>query len=518
MVMRLLKSLRRISALTVSVIACSSAIAAEVTLRSRAGDIAIRGELAASDERTFIIKSDKFGVMMLEVAKFECVGPECPRNKSSDYFSVRGSNTIGAQLMPAIVERYAESVSASVEKRVGADAEEVEMTLKGSDGKNIAVVDLQSHGSGTSAPNLAAKKAEIGMSSRPIKPEELKTITDAGMTVKPYVVALDGLLVFVSPDNPLKQLSLDQIAKIFSGQITDWGQLGQKPRKINLYARDDKSGTYDTFDSLVLKPFKVKIAATAKRFESTPDLSDETARDPNGIGFGGFAYLRNAKAIAIAGSCGIVSKPSPFAVRTEEYPLARRLYLYTTNALSNPKAEAVVKFALSDEAQDAITGAGFINQSIDYVDFSAQAERIATALAVPDEDFSLVLMRQLMVDLRGAQRMSTTFRFDRNSFVLDEKAQQDVARLAAYLQTSAVKGKEVVMIGFADSFGPFEANRTVSLNRATAVRNAVVAAGGPALGAAKITVKAYGELLPVACNDAEAARENNRRVEIWVRD
>jgi len=136
------RTFSQISLIAIAAIAYTPTLAAEVTLRSRTGDIAIQGELAASDERTFIIKSDKFGVMMLEVAKFECVGAECPRNKSSEYFSVRGSNTVGAQLMPGIIEKYAESVGASVERRVGATSEEVEITLKAADGKNVAVVDL----------------------------------------------------------------------------------------------------------------------------------------------------------------------------------------------------------------------------------------------------------------------------------------------------------------------------------------------------------------------------------------
>ncbi|MDX2265281.1 MAG: hypothetical protein NW215_09960 [Hyphomicrobiales bacterium] len=125
----------------------AASLAAEVTLRSRTGEISVRGELAASDERTFIIKSDKFGVMMLETAKFECVGEACPRNRSEEFFSVRGSNTIGAQLMPAIIESFAAKAGANVEKRVGADAEEIEMQLKTPDGKSFAVIDLQSHGS-----------------------------------------------------------------------------------------------------------------------------------------------------------------------------------------------------------------------------------------------------------------------------------------------------------------------------------------------------------------------------------
>jgi phosphate transport system substrate-binding protein len=499
-------------------VATSIVHAGEVTLKAREGGIELKGELAASDERTYIIKSEKFGVMMLEADKFDCAGADCPVKRTSEFFSVRGSNTIGAQLMPSIIEGYAAANSASVERRVGGNAEELEMVLKAPDGKKLAVIDLQSHGSGTAAPNLAAKKAEIGASSRPLKAEEVKAITDAGMIVKPHVIALDGLLIFVSPNNPLKQLTLDQLAKVFSGQITDWGQLGQRPRKINVYARDDKSGTFDTFDSLVLKPFKVKISPNAKRMESSPDLSDETARDPDGIGFAGFAYLRNAKAIAISGSCGIGSRPSPFAVRTEEYPLSRRLYLFTTNALVNAQAEAIVQYAVSDAAQEAVSAAGFIDQSIDFLEFSAQADRIATALAVPDEDFNLNLMRQLLADLRGGRRISTTFRFDPGSIVLDDKAKQDVTRLADFLQTPAMANKDILLIGFADSVGPFDANRNLSVNRANAVRNAILAAGGAKLNPAKITLKAYGELLPVACNTDDGGREKNRRVEVWVKD
>ena len=127
----------------------------------------------------------------------------------------------------------------------------------------------------------------------------------------------------VSPQNPVKALDLDEIAKIFAGTIKDWSEVGGNPGKIKLYARDAKSGTFDTFDNLVLKPRNMKISAEAQRFESNPELSDETARDPDGIGFAGFAYIRNAKPLAISSQCGIVMPPQVFSVKTEEYPLSR---------------------------------------------------------------------------------------------------------------------------------------------------------------------------------------------------
>ena len=341
-------------------------------------------------------------------------------------------------------------------------------------------------------------------------------LANAGLTTESHVVALDGLLVLVSPNNPMSTLSLEQIAKIFSGQITDWAQLGQKARKINVYRRGDKSGTFDTFDQLVLKPFNQKITTTAKTFESNAELSDEVARDPDGIGFVGFAYLRNAKAVTIAGSCGMTSKPTPFNVKSEEYPLSRRLYLYTTNK-AGTQALKLLDFALSDEAQGIVAENGYVEQSPDYLDFAQQTERLAGAVDVPDADFNLNEMRLLMADIRGARRLSTTFRFNLNSVQLDEKAQQDIKRLASLI-TSSLEGKEIFLIGFGDASGPYDSGRIISINRANAVKTALLKAGGQNLDAAKIVTKGYSKLMPVACNDTVAGRQRNRRVEVWVQD
>ncbi|MEQ1384070.1 hypothetical protein ABLW58_25810, partial [Salmonella enterica] len=82
------------------------------------------------------------------------------------------------------------------------------------------------------------------------------------------------------------------------------------------------SGTFDTFDNLVLKPRNLKLVDTAKRTENHAEQSDLVAADPNGIGFAGIAYERNAKALNIETSCGLIVKPSVFSMKTEEYPLS----------------------------------------------------------------------------------------------------------------------------------------------------------------------------------------------------
>jgi phosphate transport system substrate-binding protein len=500
----------------IAVLAASGAGAAkggEVTLVLRNGGLTIIGELVQSGPGSYVIKSDKFGVVSVEASKFECSGAGCPKPPAS-FVGIHGSNTIGAQLMPNTVERFADREGYTLEKIVGADPEEVQYKLYTSDGKQAGLFELQSHGSNTAPPDLQKGKAQLGMMSRPIKPEEVKAIADSGIKLKTHVFALDGVAVFVSPQNPVKALSLDQIAKIFAGIIKDWSEVGGSPGKIKLYARDAKSGTFDSFDNLVLKPRNLKISPEAQRFESSPDLSDETVRDPNGIGFAGFAYIRNAKALAISSECGIVSPPQVFSVKTEEYPLSRRLFLQSTPALSELGTK-LLDFSLSDNAQEAISGAGFINQLIEEQSFDQQATRLAPALTVPDKEFNFASMRELVNDLKNAHRLSVTFRFPKNSATLDEKARADIPRLASFLKANAGKFTEVLLAGFTDSTGTFEGNRATAAARATSFKTALVAEGVPA---AQIAVKSYGSLLPAGCNATEAGKDKNRRVEVWVKE
>ncbi len=493
--------------------AAEAARGSEVTLILRNGGLTIIGELVPSGPGSYAVKSDKFGVVSVEASKFDCSGVACPKPPASTV-GIHGSNTIGAQLMPNTVERFADREGYTLEKVVGADPEQVQYKLYASDGKEAGLFDLQSHGSNTAPPDLQKGKAQIGMMSRPIKPEEVKSLTDGGVKIKTHVFALDGVAVFVSPQNPVKALSLDQIAKMFAGVIKDWSEVGGSPGKIKLYARDAKSGTFDTFDNLVLKPANLKISPEARRFESSPDLSDETAGDPYGIGFSGFAYIRNAKALAISSECGIVSPPEVFSVKTEEYPLSRRLYLHSTASLPELGSK-LLTFALSDNAQETISGSGFVNQLIEVQSFDQQATRLAPALMVPDKEFNFAAMRELVNGLKTAHRLSVSFHFPKNSAVLDEKARADIPRLASFLKSNGGKFTEVLLAGFTDNIGTFEGNRATALARATGFKSALVTEGVPA---SQIVVKSYGSLLPVGCNATEAGKDRNRRVEVWVKE
>lgn len=535
----MLRKLRRLSqaALLSIGLACAfgaSAAADEVTFRLKGGGFDITGDVQSFDGDTYVITSPVFGTMSLDAERFDCIGGACPSGPTgarlitgslafggSNNFSIAGSNTVGNQLMPSLIEAFAEENNLTVTKIVQADPLDLQYKLFDRSKREIATIDLRRHGSSTSFRELEAKTAVLGMASRPIKDAEVAKLQAAGLgnmrdPGSEHILGLDGLVILVSPDSPVVSLSIETVARIFAGEINDWSELGFAPAKINRYAPTPDSGTFDTFKSLVLKPSGVKLDGSTRRTEDHAQQSDWVARDPNGIGVVGIAYLRNAKPLNIETSCGMISAPSVFAMKTEEYPLSRRLYLYTAGEPDNRVARSLLSFSLSARAQPVVKSADFIDQSPESLPFGDQTPRIAFGLNAPREDFDIELMRSLIADIKPARRLSTTFRFRTGSFNLDNKALQDVSRLIETLSDGPYANRDVMLIGFADNVGGFQTNLTLSQNRANAVRDAIRRAEGGGDIANRVETRAYSELAPVACNDNDAGRSFNRRVEVWV--
>lgn len=252
---------------------------------------------------------------------------------------IHGSNTIGARLAPALVAGLLEREGfGSLRIEPGRQANEQRLSARDAQGRRVTV-EIAAHGSGTGFTALAAGQAEIAAASRPIKAEEARRLAHLGdlrSREAEQVIAIDGLAVILHPDNPLNSLSVEQLAQVFSGEIARWEQLGAPPGAIRLYARDARSGTWDTFNELVLAAHGRSLAAGARRFESSEALSAAVSADPRGIGFIGLPYIRHAKPLALQSGDARPMLPGTSLVASEDYPLARRLYLYLKPEEDNP--------------------------------------------------------------------------------------------------------------------------------------------------------------------------------------
>ena len=513
----------------------TSSSAEEITLTLKGGGgFKIVGELKAYDGKKYTIINPSFGRMMVDSRRFDCVSDNCPTgpikaelsprsifgsNKSE--FMIAGSNAIGAQLMPGLIRAYAGKMKLNVTDVPLADPLDLIVNISDSRGCELAAITLRKNGSGPSFRTLESKAAVIGMASRRINSGEAARLNAAGLgnmrgAKSEHLVGLDGLVILTAPENPAISISIQDVGRVFSGQVTDWAELGYPAGPINVYAPVANSDTWDAFNSLVLRPKGLKLVGSANRTSDYAEQSDLVAADPLGIGVVALSYQRNAKALNVESSCGLITPPSKFSIKTEEYPLSRRLYLYTSGQPKLPLAAGLLEFALSAEAQPTIEEAGFVDRAAELISFRKQGSRVAYALNAPKVDFDLGLMRTFLTDLKGADRLTYTFRFRTASNVLDNQSKQYVDLLSNLMTSSILRNKSIKLVGFADSGGAFQTNLSLSLSRAEAVRSAIVAAGKGKIEPSRLLVRGYGELAPVACNDTSKGKAFNRRVEVWV--
>jgi phosphate transport system substrate-binding protein len=338
---------------------------------------------------------------------------------------------------------------------------------------------------------------DIGMASRKIKPEEVSKLSRFGDMTSPAnerVLGLDGIAVLVNPANSVSCLTIDQVAAIFSGVVTDWRQVGGAAGPIHVYARDDKSGTYDTFKALVLN--KTPLISTAQRIEDSSELSGKVAADPGGIGFVGLGAIGAAKPLAVSANGAAPLVPNRFTVATEDYVLSRRLFLYVTKAADQPDVLRFLEFANSPKGQAIVDEVGFVPLTI------VQQKTVAPTSAPPEYEALTT----------GALRLSVNFRFNSGSSNLDNRALADLDRITAFLASSGVSPDRLVLVGFADSRGSGPVNQRLSEQRAQTVAT-MLAQRGISPG----TIRGFGAALPVADNSTPDGREKNRRVEAWIR-
>ncbi|MEM9010661.1 MAG: phosphate ABC transporter substrate-binding/OmpA family protein [Pseudomonadota bacterium] len=501
----------------------ATAQGSEVTLRSIDGSISLSGALLDFDGESYRIATT-IGEISVDALQVECVGAGCPPPEAlRSIYTIAGSNTIGVGLMPAFIDGYALDLDSFLVQEVSSPTEMM-LTVQDQSENPLAEITVLAAGSDSGFDALLSGQAALAMSSRRVTENEVRAAANAGLgnLISPeqeLIIGLDGILVLTARSNPVRALTLPQLAGIFSGRLRNWADVGGPDAPISVYALTDDTGTRGVFENVVLSPIGARITPAAQEFATNVEVSDAVAADPFGIGFAGFAFERNAQAISIREACGLQSAPTVFNIKTEEYPLARRLYLYRGNGPLPPQAQALLRYISSDEAQDLIVEAGFVDQALSTKPLEELGRRIANTVLSTQEEVSFSDVREMFGALVNAERASTTFRFETGSSNLDARAVRDVARMAELIASGAFSTKEVIFVGFTDAVGQAGLNRSLSVRRAAQVVQAIEAAAPPgALDGQAISVLGLGEISPVGCNDTFEGRSLNRRVEVWLRD
>jgi len=208
---------------------------------------------------------------------------------------------------------------------------------------------VEGGGSGVGIASLIDGTCDIAISSRTLKGEEKQK----GLIE--HEIALDAVCVVVNSSNPVEGLTLEQVRRIFKGEITNWREVGGPDLEIVVYTRESTSGTYETFETKVMKPDNITLRALTKI--SNGEMAHAISGNPNGIGYVGIGFLAQARDIKALKINGVA--PTIETVQNGTYPISRFLYMITKGQPEG-LAKDFIDFVKSSAGQKIVEERGFV--------------------------------------------------------------------------------------------------------------------------------------------------------------
>ncbi len=496
--------------------------AQDITLTSHDGKVEVTGNLLGYDGEFYRIDT-QFGELTVDGSGVTCDGPACP-NLTDFVAEVRfsGSSVMAEKVMPALILGFAQQEELSATpSRIDSATFAYELFQPGRP-RPLGRFFFRVGNTGRGFSDLSANETDIVMALREIRPGERLAAEDAGMgdltkARRSRVVALDAMVPVVSAVNAIRQISPTDLARVYSGEILNWAELGGADAPIALHLPDIGSGLSQAFEDQLLAPAGVALSDTVLRHGRSNDLVHAVAEDPFAIGIASRAEADKVRALPLAGGCGHALTATRQSIKTEDYPLTSPMFLYLPSYRLPRIARQFLAYTQSPEAQMAIRQAGFVDQAPETMRIGLQGDRLANAIANGGDEVGLDSLKQMIETLRPMSRLSLSFRFEAGSSRPDAQSRANILHLAQALEAGDYEARKLTFVGFSDGDGPAAGNARIALLRAKTVRNAVLAAVETAIpDSVEISVEGFGEAMPMACDDTEWGRKINRRVEVWI--
>jgi len=215
---------------------------------------------------------------------------------------------------------------------------------------NVAV---SGGGSSFGVKALLDRSCDIGMASRLIKPSEERKAQEKGMYLIKHEIALDAVVPVVHPDNPISDLSVDQLRDIYMGKVQDWAMVGGEEGRVVVISRDTSSGTYETWEEFVLAGSRVFRGALLQA--SNGAVVQAVSKNKNAIGYIGIGYIDGSiKPLSVNGI-----EPTRDNARDWVFPVVRTLQVYTNGAPKGATKD-LIEFIKSADGQKIVADVGFI--------------------------------------------------------------------------------------------------------------------------------------------------------------
>ncbi|SFR31560.1 PBP superfamily domain-containing protein [Yoonia tamlensis] len=493
-----------------------------VTLTSSDGLITLNGRLLDYSNTEYVIETSN-GSLTVRREFASCEGAACPGSaNASDRFVVTVPGADGAQLVAAIIDDYTAAKDFNLTQQFGSESGLPGLLIGDARGAEVASVSMQSMNTVDAIKALVAGESQFAVTRGRATPADVtvalgRQVTDISEVLTEEIIGLDAISFVVSEDNGIDVIDFQSIQKIINGEITHWSQLGGSSQPITLHtlASNDALGA-----QLNARGFTgINAMGNGTIHASVDALNAAVAADPTGFGILYRSQAEGVKALNLATACNIFVDNSDFAIQTEEHPLTLRWYHYAlASGTASEFARNVGQYIPTDAGQASIASRGLVTQQLQIVPMQDQGARLLSTVLTGDTDrASNNVMRGYFNQAANARRISTSLRFLSGNATLDSKAESDISRISEIVRSNEYEGYEVLVFGFSDSYGSLDANLALSERRADAVKDVLLLDNPGYLDSAAVRSYGIGPIAPVGCNETDEGREQNRRVEIWIR-
>lgn len=500
--------------------------AQDVLLRSHDGAVEIAGDLLGFDGEFYRVDTI-YGELTIDGSGVTCEGPGCPDLEAFVARAVfSGAPIIGRVLLPSLLEAFAIRDGYVLVRHDGArDGDDLRLTLHAKNAEKTLLGEFRFRltSSDEGLADLLTGEADISMSLREARAGELARAREAGLgdlsaPARMRVLALDALVPIVAPANPVQSLSLRDLSAIITGKITNWAALGGPDAPIDVHLWAPETGIGQATADQVKRVDATEMITDVTAHRDGAGLARAVAANPFAFGLTLRSEQGEAWELALTGPCGFALRADRRTVKTEDYPLTAPLLLYLPARRLPKLIRDFIAYLDDPSAQLVIRRAGFVDQAPEEIGIARQGDRFANAIARAEPETGLDELKRMVGLLAPLRRLTTSFRFEAGSARLDVQSRANVERLADALQQGLYDNRQIVFVGFSDGEGAARANREIALRRAKTVRDAVVTMAETArLDRVAMSVDAFGEAMPMACDDTAWGRRVNRRVEVWVR-
>lgn len=446
-----------------------------------------------------------------------CAGSGCQTKK---YLTINGCPTIGTIIMPVSIADYAVNNDFNMglndwKNQYGEPSRLY--SLVNADKRDLRYVSMRSEGSGSGFKDFADGKLDFMFASRRPTNDEAQAIygvasNNAGaVKSNEYLLGYDAVRVIVHPDNPIKKLSIEQLSKVFSGEITNWSELGGQDMVIKAYVPSSNAAAYGMFKSKVMNEHgRLFSDDELKTLSSNVKLLRKVNSDVSAIAFyaAGHRGRLPQNALNVVDDCGIEHTADNFSIKTTEYPLAHPLYIYTHQDHTDDMSMELIDFITSDGAQYGLEQLRGVSTTLPELQVAQQSLVRLDELAESANKGDVALAKLVA----GSQRLSSRFHFDEGQAELGALNRTEVKRLARYLERNKISKTKVLLIGFATE-QESETSPGLALKRAKSVEGAL-----RERGISVDVVKGFSDVAPVSCDTMKYQGYKNRRVEVWLQN